>query len=106
MGGIPDARIVDQSMEDIRAKIVSVDGVTKHLKWSTGQLDHFNGAFRIVLLYSEMLYSLACRLQIDQRLIPVIGDVAAELIFKIRPRPLKLGNLSYTALVLDRYTER
>ena len=93
-------------MKDIRAKIVSVDGVTKHLKWNAGQLDYFDDAFRIVLLYSEMLYPLACRPQIDQRLIPVIGDVATELIFKIRPRSFKLNDLGHTALIFYRHTER
>ena len=66
MGGIPDARIVYESIINIGAIVVFVDGVAEHLKWSTGQLNYFKSFARIVLVYGEVFYPLACRLQVNQ----------------------------------------
>ena len=66
LGGVPNARVFQQGAVDVRVNILSVDGVTKHLKWSTGQLNYFKSFARIVLVYGEVFYPLACRLQVNQ----------------------------------------
>ena len=79
LGGVPNARVFQQGAVDVRVNILSVDGVTKHLEGSTGQLNYFKSFTRIILVYSKVFYPLARCLQIDQRFIPVVGDVMAEL---------------------------
>ena len=86
-------------------KIAPIDSMTEHLKGRTGQLDHLDGAIGAVFLYSEVLYPLARGIQINQRFIPVVNNVAVEFVYQIRDCSFDLGNFSYTAFVLNRYTE-
>ena len=105
LGGIPDAGIIDQGTKNIRVKIASIDSMAEHLKGRTGQLNYIDGAIGAIFLYSEVLYPLPRGLQIDQRFIPVVNNVVVEFVYQIRDCSFDLGNFSYTAFVLNRYTE-
>ena len=79
--------------------------MAEHLKGRTGQLNYIDDAIGVIFLYSEVFYPLACRPQINQRFIPVVNNVVVEFVYQIRDCSFDLGNFSYTAFVINRYTE-